>query len=154
MLTIIQDTKEKIPWDFSIHKDVKQIKHAMKTGDYTVRGMEHLLCIERKRSTAEIAMNLGQKIKQFTAECDRMQGFAYRYIICEFPLFNILEFPKGSTIPRSRWRYMRINGKFLHKTLMGLSETYNIPVVFTNSSIEAQELALSIMREKWDLMNL
>lgn len=147
-ITILQDTKEKIPWDFSIYADVKrQVRRGLKTGDYTVEGYEDRLCIERKRTTGEISLNLGSKYNQFKAEFDRMQDFEHRCVICEFPLWLILQFPTGSGIPHKRWKWLRTNGKFLYGRLMDMSNEYNVPVYFSNSSLEAQEIAINIMRK-------
>lgn len=148
-IVILQDTKEKTPWDFTIYKDVKgQVKKGLKTGDYTVRGYESLICLERKKSTGEICTNLGTKYTQFRAEFDRMQAFELRCVICEFPAYNILDFPRNSGIPQRKWKWLRINGKFLYKRFFELSEEYAVPLYFTNNSTEAQELAIRLIREK------
>jgi ERCC4-type nuclease len=148
-MIILQDIKEKIPWDFTLYSDVsaQKVKY-MKTGDYTVEGHEKSICIERKRTTGEISLNLGSKYKQFKDEFDRMQAFEHRFVICEFPLWLIMDFPKNSGIPKFKWKYLRVNGKFLYNRFMELSNEYNVPVCFTNSSLEAQDLAIALIRDR------
>ena len=68
---VLRDTREKNGWDFSSQDKCMAVKDwGLKTGDYTARGLEKSLVIERKASTGELAMNLGQKRKPFEAEMD------------------------------------------------------------------------------------
>ena len=60
--TVIQDTREKEGWYFSEYDKCSGMESGtLKTGDYTLRGFEELVCIERKASTSEISQNLGKK---------------------------------------------------------------------------------------------
>ena len=57
-LKIIVDTREQQPWSF----DFNEIAVAkLDTGDYSVAGLEEVLCIERKKSVSEIANNIVEK---------------------------------------------------------------------------------------------
>ena len=85
---ILRDTREKNGWDFESHNKVLAVaKWGLKTGDYTARGLEKDLVIERKASTGEIAMNIDKKRKAFEAEIERMSSFRWKYILCEFSLW-------------------------------------------------------------------
>lgn len=152
-MIILQDTAEKLPWDFGIYGNVSQEKYNLNTGDYTVRGCEHLLAIERKRSTGEIATNLGIKWRQFHDELKRMKEFPHKYLICEFPFENLLSFPKNSGIPEKHWKKIRMNGKFLVSRLMKACDEYGIEVIFCNSKNEAQSAAYSIFKEVYEEKN-
>ena len=111
---ILRDTREKNGWTFQSFDRCKAVKDwGLKTGDYTARGLEKSLVIERKASTGELAMNLGQKRKPFEAEMERMSNFRWAYIVCEFSIDDIMSFPENSGIPKKRWQYMRMNGKFI-----------------------------------------
>jgi len=115
---ILKDTREKQGWDFeSSEKCEAQIDIGLKTGDYTLEGLETSLCIERKASTGELAMNLGKKRKTFEAEIERMSHFRWAYIICEFSIDDLMMFPERSGIPQSKWRFIRMNGKFMWRKL-------------------------------------
>jgi hypothetical protein len=137
-----------MPWNFGIFDDVKEqrVVH-MKTADYTILGHEKDFCIERKRNTGEISLNLGIKSVQFENEMIRMQTFQRRIIICEFTGYHLLEFPKYSNIPKKIQKRIRINGKFLYRKLIDLTAQYNVELCFTNNKDEAQQLAIDIMRE-------
>ena len=70
---VLKDTREKNGWNFnSSSKCLAVARWGLKTGDYTIRGLEKDLVIERKASTGELAMNLGKKRKAFEAEIERM----------------------------------------------------------------------------------
>ena len=103
--------------------------------------------IERKASTGELALNLGKKKKQFEAELERMSKFKYAYVICEFSEDALMQFPVGSTIPKRRWRYLRMNGKFMRKKLYDYEEKYNIEVIFTENKQFAEKEAMRIFFE-------
>ena len=145
-MKILVDTREQQPWDFGIY-GCETAAATQKTGDYTVEGYEDLIVIERKRSTGELAMNLGKKSKQFEAEMERMLGFRYRYLICEFPSERFIEFPKGSTIPRKMWPKIPMNGKFMFSRLMKWCEHYGVEAIFCNNKGEAEKEAWRVIQE-------
>ena len=143
--TIIKDTREKDGWNFEFYDNCKGVEiRGLKTGDYTVEGLEESLCIERKASTAEISTNLGKERKRFEAELERMSKFSFSYILCEFSCENLMEFPKNSTIPYPRWKYLRMNGKRMYSLLRSYEENYGIEVVFCNNKNEAELKAMEI----------
>ena len=55
---IIIDTREQQPWSFEHHVTSNE---KLDTGDYSVKGLEEILCIERKKSVSEIANNITEK---------------------------------------------------------------------------------------------
>jgi len=147
---IIRDTREKNGWEFDFYESCSGVvDQGMKTGDYTAKGLEEYLTIERKATTAELALNLGRKRKQFEAELERMGEFRWKYIICEFSEENVREFPRNSTVPRARWNSLRMNGKFMRKCLHNYEEKYGVKVLFKNNKEEAEEEALKIIEEAY-----
>lgn len=145
-MIIIQDTKEKEPWNFLFYDECKgQERKHLQTGDYTVQGYEQYIIIERKRSVGEISTNLGKKLPLFRAEFERMLTFPYRFLICEFPPEYILSFPKNSGIPPSKWGRLRLSGKYIMKTLYGLCEEFGVEIFFCETKERAEEVALALM---------
>lgn len=142
-MIILQDTREKKPWDFTFH-GFDQETFGLKTGDYSVKGCEHLVRIERKRSTGEIATNFGFKRKQFEAELERMMDFKYRYVLCEFPEEYIDMFPDKSGIPYAIRRKVRISAGFIRASIQNLSVKYGVDFLFARSISEAEEMAIEI----------
>ena len=55
---IIIDTREQQAWEFPRHATANK---KLDTGDYSLAGMEEVLCIERKKSVSEIASNITEK---------------------------------------------------------------------------------------------
>lgn len=146
-MIIIQDNREKLPWDFSNFDECEgQVVEYLPTGDYTIYGYETKIIVDRKRNTAEISMNLGTKYKQFCAECERMGKFEQRYIVCEFTLENILEFPKNSGIPERNQKYLKMSGNFILKRIDELERKYNVKFIFCKDRNEAEEKAIELFK--------
>ena len=145
---VIQDTREKNGWNFDIYDScIGTLSKGLKTGDYTIEGREDFLIIERKATTAELALNLGKKRVQFEAELERMMSFQYPYIICEFSESRLMQFPRGSSIPKRRWRYLRMNGKFMRKKLHDYEEKYGVEIIFCENRHSAEEKAVEIFEK-------
>lgn len=148
---VIQDTREKNGWNFDIYDScIGTLTKGLKTGDYTIEGREDFFIIERKATTAELALNLGKKRVQFEAELERMLAFRHAYIVCEFSESRLMQFPKGSTIPRRRWRYLRMNGKFMRRKLHEYEEKYGVEIIFCEDRHSAEEKAIEIFEDILD----
>lgn len=148
LLSIYQDTKEKIPFEFKFHPACGSVvvKH-LETGDYTLKDYENIVCIERKRSTGEIANNFGKESKRFENELERMSHFKYKYVICEFPIDHILNFPENSGIPKRTWKYIRIRASFLMKKITEYTEKYGVIFEFCDNREKAMERIIQIFTE-------
>jgi ERCC4-type nuclease len=85
--TVIIDTREQRPWDFDGVDAFEAIEHTkLDQGDYSLKGLEHLISIERKASANELYTNLSSKPfrERFYAEAKRLQEkVKYRFIIVE-----------------------------------------------------------------------
>ena len=92
--TVIKDTREQNGWFFSQYDKCDGMEVAtLHTGDYTIKGFEDVVCIERKASVTELANNLGKNKKAFYAEMVRMQDFPFKFLILEFSFTDVAEFP-------------------------------------------------------------
>lgn len=145
---IIRDTREKPGhgWNFRATQycEGQELK-ALPTGDYSIEGREEEFCIERKASTAEIAKNFLEK--RFWNEIERLQTFKHAYIIFEFSLDDVINFPRGSGIPKAAQRKMRISSNFLLAKIAELQVKYGIHVIFAGDSQQAQRMALCIIKK-------
>ncbi len=127
-MKIIRDTREKEGvWDFY---DSEIIVRKLDTGDYSLAEYEDKVCIERKKSTSEIATNLGKDFARFSRELERMKSFPFAYLICEFTLQDVLSFPKGSGISPKLLKEVRMNGKYMIKLLSSFKEKYGVEVIY------------------------
>ena len=80
--TVIQDTREQDGWWFTEYDKCDGMEvGTLTTGDYTIKGFEDVVCVERKASTSEIAMNLGRKKAPFQAEVERMKDYSFAFIV-------------------------------------------------------------------------
>lgn len=158
-MNIIQDTREKDPWNFGMYKQVTAVQvQGLKTGDYTTQEIlqleeekgQKLLAVERKRSSSEIANNLGAERKRFFNEMERMAEYEFRYIICEFPKQRIYEFPENSGIPKRKWKYLRINSGYMVSQLARIETDYDVRIVFCNDKIEAQDFFIDLVNRIHD----
>lgn len=81
-ITIIEDTREQTPLDFSGHRGVESVRSGLKTGDYSVQGYEDKICFERK-SVPDLVSTLIGGHERFLREMDRMKDFQVKYILVE-----------------------------------------------------------------------
>jgi ERCC4-type nuclease len=99
--TIIRDSREKLPYVFTGEPVVVS---GLRTGDYSVSGMEHLVCVERK-SQGDYWGCLGKSRKRFVAELERMKEIPWSLVVIEAGLSMIREgffFYNGSKAVRSK----------------------------------------------------
>lgn len=139
-LNIIVDTREQQPWVFPDHTVAVS---KLDTGDYSLHGFEHLLCIERKKSSGEFANNIVEK--RYDDWTRRMSFFKYKFLLFEFTLDDIYTFPQNSGIPKYMWDKTRISSKFIIKKITELQIYHDIHVLFCGSQQSAQKIAEAIM---------
>lgn len=94
--TVLKDTREKQGWDFNKDINRKNSKcrclgtetATLKTGDYTIKGYEDQILVERKSGFEELFNNMVPKTNKdrFEREMQRMLEVEHRYIIIESSL--------------------------------------------------------------------
>ncbi len=135
---IIQDTREQQGLYFGPYEQCEgMVTRKLDTGDYTIEGLEDKICIERKASVEEIAINLGQKKHPFMAEIQRMSTFDHKFLILEFSVDDVLKFPEGTRIPEEKKKTLKITGKYLMKCLNEFEIHDGIHVVFCGNKHNA-----------------
>ena len=145
---IIIDTREQLPWEFGNNVTSKQ---KLDTGDYSIEGMEHLLTIERKQSVSEIANNITET--RFPAFLERMSIIPHKFMLFEFDLDDVYQFPVGSDIPKSKWDKLRISNNYIMKNISLFHIKYGIHTIFCGDSDNAEKMAVRIMRTVYDKYN-
>lgn len=143
-ITIIRDTREKkYVWDFQASDVVdKTISQCLKTGDYSILGLEDKVTLERKASTGEIYGNLFEK--RFSDELNRLYLFKYKAIILEFSIKDVLAFPILSGIPGRFHNGLKANGNFIMSRLMNI-QLKGIPIIFAGDN--GKDVALSYLKQ-------
>ena len=147
---VIRDTREKGGWYFDasstcIGTEVKKLD----TGDYTLDGFQSTFVIERKGAVSEFARNLTQD--RFMAEIKRLQDITHPFILLEFNMADLLNYPKIEGIPSRARRQIRFKGPAaLQKTIEIMRDT-NIQIVFCGH--RGKDVASSIFKrmiERYD----
>lgn len=145
-MIILVDTREQQPWDFGFH-GIASKSQKLDTGDYTLEGTDKLICIERKKTTGELALNLGQKKKAFDAEMERMSEFKFKYLLFEFSMSDMLVFPKNSGIPSNLMKNVRINSKYMLKCLEEYQNKYEIEIIYANNRDSAINFTVELLKD-------
>lgn len=144
MITVIVDTREQQPWGFANAEDIETVLNKLDTGDYTIAGLEDILCIERKKSVAELAKNVTEK--RFESELERMSKFPHKFLLLEFDYHHIEIFPKGSKIPRYLHKRLKVKSKFIMKSLSDIQIKYGVHVIPCGNVHYAELVASSIIK--------
>lgn len=149
--TIIKDTREKQGYTFQpsktqYHVCKGMVSRKLDTGDYSLEGLEDKICIERKASVVELANNVGVSRRRFMAEIERMKTFPHKFLVLEFSLEQLMDFPEGSDIPDDEIKNLRISNKYMLRFLMELQINHNVHVIFCGSKKNAKWTVLSILK--------
>lgn len=140
--TVIIDTREQQPWEF---KNYAVANKKLDTGDYSIEGLENILCIERKKSASEFANNIVES--RFKDVVMRLSQLKYSFLLLEFDLEDLLVYPIGSTVPKRMWNKIKISPAFLLKNIIELQINHNIIVYFCGDSSNAEKMAEYILKK-------
>ena len=79
-MKIIIDTREQTPWSFP--KEIETIAGTLQAGDYSLKGFEKHIALERK-SMPDFISCCGSERERFTAELQRLKAYSLRAVIIE-----------------------------------------------------------------------
>ena len=144
MFIIIIDTREKLPFDFSI-RGVQQEKTKLDTGDYAVKGLEHKLCIDRKVGAAELYSNVFQGYARFKKELLRMQDYERAIFVVENPYQEIIDFPES--LPKRARAKVRFSSGDLVNKIEHIRDKYGVEFIFCEGRGNAQDIVFEILRD-------
>ena len=145
--TVIKDTREQEGYYFSKYDKCEgMIERKLDTGDYSIEGLEEKICVERKASPEELATNLGQKKNAFMNEIERMKDFPFKFLILEFSLEDVMDFPERSDIPEEKWDSIVITNKYMLKMLIEFQMYDDIHVIFCGNRKNAKLVVSSILK--------
>ena len=171
--TVIKDTREQDGWFFSPYDKCEGMEvGTLHTGDYTLKGFEDIVCVERKASVTELAMNLGRKKKAFYDEMERMKDFHFRFLILEFSASDVIEYPMSLLDPKDKSNYelykegkiskpkgkrfdivnqTKLTGRYLMKSLMEIVIQHDINLMFCDNKQNAFIVCNSIFKRLSEL---
>lgn len=144
--TVIRDDREKKKkgWIWGqFPSNAGTVVQRLKTGDYTLKGYENVLCIERKGSVKELATNLHQK--RFMESLKRMEQFPVKAVILEFDFADLTDWPKSSGLPPHKMpKHLSYPGCVLAAFWKVQMKFPTIPFIFAGNS--GKEAASSLFK--------
>lgn len=152
--TVLKDTREKQGWFFPADEIscAGMEVASLRTGDYTIKEYENVICVERKKSAGEIAINFGKAKKRFEKEFERMKVFRFSYMVCEFSLQDIIDYPENSGIPQKQRESVFITGKYVLKCLVEFQLKYGVQVIFCGNAKNAEIYTRSLFKRVYELI--
>lgn len=131
---VLVDTREKMPLPlYSSHPNWigGERRATLKTGDYTVEGMEGLLSLERKSLADLVACTVTSR-RRFIATCGRLARFRWKAILVEATFEDIKGGFEQFDIPSG------VHPNAVCGTLDAIEAKFGIPVLYTST---VQDLA-------------
>lgn len=146
---VVIDTREKKPLELESGRVIAKEVRKLDTGDYSIVGMEEILCIERKASVAEVAQNIHQQA--FLNEMKRSEKYPYAFLILEFSMKELLNFPHLSDLPPAVKKRIRVGGKYLLTKLNELQVKHGINIIYAGCKKYAEMIVVDLMEEVYKL---
>ena len=151
--TVLIDDREGAPYAFTgLHADASDDRGPLyvpkrfarlKTGDYTIEGLEDLVAIERK-SLEDLFGTLGQRREQFEAEHQRMAEILAAggevVVVIESDWRTILLEPPEDS---------RLNPKTVHRTWLHWRRRYGVEWITASDRQLAQVTTFRILERFW-----
>ena len=125
---VLVDTREREPFAlYASHPNWIGGKRraALKTGDYTVEGMETLLALERKSLTDIVACTVAHR-RRFLASCERLAKFRWKAILIEASYEDIKTGCDEFGIPSE------VHPNAVCGTLDAIEAKFSIPIIYTS----------------------
>jgi len=145
-MKIIQDTREQKPWHFEFY-GAEQISQKLDTGDYSFIGGEQFLVIDRKADVLELYHNFfTDDYKRFKKELLRMGSILEKYIICEFPIQDIVDFPSSARVKKN----FKFGSNDLLYRVDYTTNKYGVNFLFCNNVAEAEKQAFDIIKRCYE----
>ena len=134
----IIDTREQKPLLLKNKNDTAIFK-CLKTGDYSLKGYENKIAIERK-SLPDLFKTLGSGHKRFRLELERAKKLDYFAVIIEGSYQKIMNKKfKGS-------KYIKINSSTISAILFTLHLKYGLNIFFATNRLEAAKIVKEIFK--------
>jgi ERCC4-type nuclease len=131
--TIVVDTREQLPYEFT-----GAVVKALPSGDYSIRGLEDHIAIERK-SKPDAYASLGRGRARFRREIERLALLDYAAVVVEDTLAGFLQRPP----------YSKMNPQSAIASLLGWSVRYRVPVYFASDRCHGRALTQKLLQMYW-----
>lgn len=148
--TVIVDSREQHPYGFTGFKcdaDRQYIPMivpteiaGLRTGDYSIKGLESEVCVERK-SLDDLYSTISQRRRQFENEHLRMQEMKCAAVVVEASMVDLLMNPPERS---------RILPKVIYRTLISWQQRYGIPWYLCETRKLAERTTFRILDWYWE----
>ena len=129
--TIIIDTREQNPLVFSFPCE----RGTLVTGDYSIKGLERYVAIERKSADDLISSLKDKSRDRFERELSRGRGLDYFCLVVECDLSSLANGNYSS----------EMNPKSVIQSLLAFSVRYNLPIFFCPDRKYAAKVTESLL---------
>lgn len=143
-LILLQDSREQTPFLFP--KGIQVEISALSTGDYSIKGMESLICVERK-SHQDMYSSLSSGRDRFRKEVLRMAELERACFVVTCTMEEFLRPPsyvKGFTLIESRF-----NPKSAINSLISWHVKYGVPTIFSGTHISGMTFTMRFLEKFW-----
>jgi hypothetical protein len=134
---IAVDTREQRPYRFPLFE-----RRSLKTGDYSIVGLEEQVAVERKR-LEELFTITGRDRERFERELERMADLDFAAIVIEADLPQIL---RGAA-------FTHVSPKAVVGSLVSWSIRYRAHVFFAGDRRHANALTCRLLEKYWRYQN-
>ena len=142
---IIIDTRERQPWAFTVEIDnAVATRGTLATGDYSVRGYETRICVERK-SLTDWVNTIVNDYARFRKELKRMESYDRSYIIIECTINDICErkYEVGGVV-------RKIDPTTIMHMTLGIMDAYPMTqIIFADDRYNGRCICRDILRQYW-----
>ena len=135
-IILLVDRREQRPYTFSRWPEVTVQRATLKTGDYTIKGYEDVVAVERKELNDLIACLMGHNRSRFENELQRSALMDHFIVVVEASLEDI-----------ARHRYTSLMKPHAAiASILALQLRWRIPFVFAGSRDGAQYITYHTLR--------
>ena len=133
-LPIVRDSREQAPFAFS-GRPVEVEVGALEAGDYSVRGFERRVAVERKE-LGDLVGCLGADRERFQRELARLRGYDAAAVVVESP-----------AVALRTGRYLgRLDSGAAWQSVLAFSMRYRMPFIFCADRADAEAVTFDLLR--------
>ncbi len=145
----IADTREQRPLEFDSPYIENVITKKLDTGDYSIEGLEDVLCIERKNSINEFYLNCTEA--RFERELKRMEAYKYRFLVLECSLSEVMDVPYSLGLNQKQTAMCKLKPKYILMRISEIQVNNGVHVVFADTRDGVTEVVTNIMKRVYEL---
>lgn len=134
-MLIIVDSREQVPWTFEHDGSISVVRAKLNAGDYSVRGFETRIAIERKSLDDWVGTVMRERTR-FYRELELLRGYEHRWVIVETGVRQIMEKAyRSNAAPASVLGF-----------IAEVSVAQGVPVMLGGTRADSQILASALLR--------